>query len=87
MKTFATSRGSITLQPEHSGHYFHTFLQLSDANYKKIPLDGPSMDQVVHPLAAADFVAASGRNRKAVSSCSGNVVDVDVDLRVRKLNS
>ncbi|KAL4070659.1 hypothetical protein J3A83DRAFT_4372847 [Scleroderma citrinum] len=82
VKTFATSRGTITLQPEHSGHYFYTFLQLSDANYKKVPLDGPSIDQVVHPLAAADFVlATSGRNKKVVSSCSGSVIDVDIDLR------
>ncbi|KAI6120638.1 hypothetical protein EDD16DRAFT_1692102 [Pisolithus croceorrhizus] len=64
VKTFTTSRGIITLQPEHSGHYYYTFLQLSDSNYKKIPLDGPSIDQIVHPLAAADFVPVSaGRNK------------------------
>lgn len=82
VKTFTTSRGTITLQPEHSGHYYYTFLQLSDSNYKKIPLDGPSIDQIVHPLAAADFVPISaGRNKMVLNSCSGNVVDVDVDLR------
>ncbi|KAI6047907.1 hypothetical protein EDC04DRAFT_2864066 [Pisolithus marmoratus] len=82
VKTFTTSRGSITLQPEHSGHYYYTFLQLSDSNYKKILLDGPSIDQIVHPLAAADFVPAStGRNKMVLNSCSGNVVDVGVDLR------
>ncbi|KAI6135562.1 hypothetical protein EV401DRAFT_2052400 [Pisolithus croceorrhizus] len=82
VKTFTTSRGIITLQPEHSGHYYYTFLQLSDSNYKKIPLDGPSIDQIVHPLAAADFVPVSaGRNKMVLNSCSGNVVDVGVDLR------
>lgn len=85
VKTFATSRGIITLQPEHSGHYFYTFLQLSDTNYKKVSLDGPSIDQIVHPLAGADFASETpGRNKKIVSSCSGNVIDVDVDLRVSK---
>ncbi|KIK30206.1 hypothetical protein PISMIDRAFT_26692 [Pisolithus microcarpus 441] len=82
VKTFTTSRGTITLQPEHSGHYYYTFLQLSDSNYRKIPLDGPSIDQIVHPLAAADFVPVSaGRNKMVLNSCSGNVVDVGVDLR------
>ncbi|KIJ66251.1 hypothetical protein HYDPIDRAFT_86511 [Hydnomerulius pinastri MD-312] len=83
VKTFTSSRGELTLQPEHSGHYFYTFLQLSDTNYKKVTLDGPSIDQVVHPLAAADFVAANtgARSKRVVSSCSGNMVDVEVDLR------
>jgi len=88
VKTFATSRGIVTLQPEHSGHYFYTFLQLSDTNYKKVPLDGPSIDQIVHPLAGADFTSEiPGRNKKIVSSCSGNVIDVDVDLRVSKCSA
>lgn len=83
VKTFTSSRGIITLQPEHSGHYFYTFLQLSDANYKKVLLDGPGIDQVVHPLAAADFVLETpGQNKKVLSSCSGSIIDVDVDLRV-----
>ncbi|KAG6337069.1 hypothetical protein ID866_2022 [Astraeus odoratus] len=82
VQTFTNSRGTITLQPEHSGHYFYTFLQLSDVNYKKVPLDGPSIDQIVHPLAAADFLSpAQGRNKKVVNSCSGNMTDTDVDLR------
>ncbi|KAG2155546.1 hypothetical protein DEU56DRAFT_767978 [Suillus clintonianus] len=78
-KTFTSSRGELTLQPEHSGHYHYTFLQLSDAYYKKVALDGPSIDQIVHPLAAADFVA--GRGRRVVSSCEGATVDIEVDLR------
>ncbi|KIK97563.1 hypothetical protein PAXRUDRAFT_212828 [Paxillus rubicundulus Ve08.2h10] len=81
VKTFTSSRGELTLQPEHSGHYFYTFLQLSDANYRKVDLNGPSIDQVVHPLAAADFVSAVGRTKRVVNSCSGNMVDIEVDLR------
>lgn len=84
-KTFATSRGELTIQPELSGHYTFSFTRLSDANYKRINLKGPSIDQVVHPPASADFVhnAHGARGRKKISSCSGSVVDVDVDLKVR----
>ncbi|KAG0707446.1 hypothetical protein DFH29DRAFT_979777 [Suillus ampliporus] len=77
-KTFTSSRGELTLQPEHSGHYYYTFVQLSDAYYKKVALDGPSIDQIVHPLAAAEFV---GRGKTAVSSCEGATVGIEVDLR------
>jgi len=85
-KTIAGSRGEITLQPDQSGHYKFTFTHLSDANYKKIPLNGPSIEQVIHPLASADFAtrenAAPGRTRKIISSCGGSYVDVPVDLKV-----
>ncbi|KAH7916469.1 hypothetical protein BJ138DRAFT_475130 [Hygrophoropsis aurantiaca] len=80
-KTFSSSRGELTLQPEHSGHYIYTFVQISDANYKKVTLDGPTIEQIVHPLAAADFTNAAGRARKSVSSCEGGTVSVEVDLR------
>lgn len=84
VKTFPNSRGELTLQPERSGHYVYSFIQMSDANYKKIELDGPSIDQVVHPLAAAEFVGAGAgaRSKRMINSCSGNMVDVEVDLRV-----
>jgi nucleoporin POM152 len=84
-KTFPGSRGELSLQPERSGHYSYSFIQISDANYKKVELQGPSIDQVVHPLAAAEFAsgqAGSMRNKRVLSSCSGDTVDVDVDLRV-----
>ncbi|KAG7099638.1 hypothetical protein E1B28_001464 [Marasmius oreades] len=83
-KTFPTSRGEFTLQPEHSGHYTFTFTKISDANYKKVDLNGPTIDQIVHPPASADFITrgdAGGRQKKAISSCEGNLVDVDVELR------
>lgn len=66
-----------------SGSYTYTFLRLSDANYENINLDGPTINQVVHPLAAADFVKSTQTNGKQVlHSCSGNLVDIDVDLKV-----
>lgn len=87
-RLFQGSRGDITLQPENSGRYSYSFTHLSDANYKKIKLDGPSISQIVHPLASAGFVfhgATGTGNRRAINSCSGNTVDVEVDLRVRLL--
>lgn len=84
VKTFPSSRGELTLQPEKSGHYVYTFLQISDVDYKKVELNGPSIDQIVHPLAAAEFVRADvgARNKRMINSCSGNMVDVEVDLKV-----
>ena len=84
VKTFPTSRGEFTIQPDRSGHYVFTFSQLSDANYKKVPLKGLSINQVVHPPASADFAhnRPGVRGRKKISSCSGDKVDVEVDLKV-----
>jgi hypothetical protein len=87
-KTFASARGELTIQPERSGHYIFTFVQMSDANYRKVELKGPSIDQVVHPLATADFAsgrASDGMNKRMISSCEGGLVSVDVDLRVSGL--
>jgi nucleoporin POM152 len=73
------------LQPESSGNYTYTFTQLSDANYKRVKLDGPSINQVVHPLASANIVFHSAHgvgNKRTIGSCSGKKVDVEVDLRV-----
>ncbi|KAF8078923.1 hypothetical protein FPV67DRAFT_84986 [Lyophyllum atratum] len=80
-ETFSTSRGELTIQPDRSGHYKFTFTQMSDTNYKKVELQGPSIDQVIHPLAAADFVTTQTGNRRRISSCDGGTVSVDVDLR------
>lgn len=83
-RIFQGSRGEIVLQPESSGNYTYTFTSLSDANYRRIKLDGPTIDQVVHPLAAANFATSggSGTARRSVNSCSGNKVGVEIDLRV-----
>ncbi|KAF7798524.1 hypothetical protein EIP86_009745 [Pleurotus ostreatoroseus] len=82
-KTFPTSRGEFVIQPESSGHYTFTFLQISDANYKRIDLKGPSIDQIVHPPASVDFVHNLGgrSGRTKISSCSGTEVEVDVELK------
>lgn len=84
VKVFPSSRGELTIQPERSGHYIFRFTQLSDANYKKVALNGPSIDQVVHPPASADFAhnRPGVRGRKKISSCTGDKVDVEVDLKV-----
>ncbi|KAG5650743.1 hypothetical protein H0H81_011187 [Sphagnurus paluster] len=80
-KTFATSRGELTLQPERSGHYKFSFTQLSDTHYKKVELNGPSIDQVIHPLAGADFVFTQAGSKRKIRSCNGNAVAVEVELR------
>lgn len=83
-ETFSGSRGEMTLQPPRSGRYVYTFTHITDANYNKVELDGPTIDQVVHPLATAHFVQAGvrGREKATVNSCSGNTVDVEVELEV-----
>ncbi|KAI0278168.1 hypothetical protein BGY98DRAFT_975678 [Russula aff. rugulosa BPL654] len=80
VKTFYNSRGEMTLQPSQSGHYIYSFSHLSDANYNKVELKGPTVDQMVHPLASAVFAGSSGRDRLTINSCSENSVDVDVNL-------
>ena len=70
------------MRPESSGNYSFTFNSLSDANYQRVKIDGPVINQVVHPLASA-FFAGSGKS--SINSCSGDKVDVDVDLRVNFL--
>jgi nucleoporin POM152 len=82
VKTFHNSRGEMTLQPSQSGHYIYSFSHLSDANYNKVELKGPPIDQIVHPLASAAFPATSGRDRIVINSCSENFVGVDVTLTV-----
>ena len=93
-KTFNTARGELTVQPDRSGHYTFKIHQVSDANYKKVELKGSAIELDVHPPPSADFAgnAHGARNKKSISSCSGSVVDVDVELRVshmpyRSLNS
>ncbi|KDR85486.1 hypothetical protein GALMADRAFT_84345 [Galerina marginata CBS 339.88] len=82
-KTFTTSRAELTLQPERSGHYNFVFTYISDANYRKVELLGPSIDQIIHPVASADFSDSHGigRGKRILSTCSGVSVDIDVDLK------
>lgn len=56
---------------------------MSDANYEDVKLDGPTINQVVHPLAAAEFVtSAQMYNKQVLHSCSGSMVDIGVELKV-----
>lgn len=76
---FSHSRGELTMQPDKSGHYIFTFVSISDSNYAKVELDGPSIDQVVHPLASADF--AGSVLKKSATSCAGDTVPIDLELK------
>ncbi|PPQ78029.1 hypothetical protein CVT25_015574 [Psilocybe cyanescens] len=78
-KRFHSSRNELTFQPESSGHYTFTFTAITDAHYtNKIELQGPSIEQMIHPVASADF----GADKKHIlTTCWGDYVDVDVDLR------
>ncbi|CAK5264964.1 unnamed protein product [Mycena citricolor] len=73
----ATSRGKLSIQPAQAGRYTFTVSQVSDANYRRVPVNGPSIVQAIHPLASASLI---GPNRRTLSSCAGNMVDVDVEL-------
>ncbi|KAJ7925924.1 hypothetical protein B0H13DRAFT_1973892 [Mycena leptocephala] len=64
--------------PTSPGHYKFTFAYISDANYRRVELNGPSIDQAIHPLASAAF---AGPPKRMLSSCAGSLVDIDVELR------
>lgn len=83
-KTFSTSRGELTIQPDRSGHYNFQIYQVSDAIYKKIDLKGSAIELDVHPPPSADFVGNvhGARSKKSISSCSGSNVEVEIELRV-----
>ena len=88
-KSFTSSRAELILQPDRSGHYVFAFSSISDANYRKVELQGPSIDQIIHPLASADFSESHGpgRSKRIMSTCSGDTVDIHVDLRVSLINT
>jgi nucleoporin POM152 len=79
-KMFNAHRGEMSLQPDREGSYTYTFFQISDANYQHVRLHGPTIEQVVHPLAHAEFVHSSRTGR--ITNCEGDSVDVDVALKV-----
>ncbi|WFD29932.1 hypothetical protein MSPP1_000946 [Malassezia sp. CBS 17886] len=58
----AQTRDELEFWPSTEGPVTYRFLALDDANYRDVPLPGPSFTQVVHPLASASFAAndASG---------------------------
>ncbi|KAJ7070896.1 hypothetical protein C8F01DRAFT_1206549 [Mycena amicta] len=77
-KTFSTTRGELLIQPSQAGHYKFAFTYISDFNYRRIELKGPSIEQTIHPLASAAFASPG---RRTLSSCAGNSVDIDVELQ------
>lgn len=85
-RAIQSARDEIILQPESSGQYTYEFTHIVDEKYRsKIPLTGSgrTITQTVHPRASAEFVRnQQSMGRQALSSCSGNEVKVDVDLRV-----
>ena len=85
VSTFHGSRGEITVQPENPGNYTYTFVSLSDANYKKVKLNGPSINQLVHPQASVAFSGLGPRGKaakKTLNSCAGDTIDIGIDLQV-----
>ncbi|KAK4690061.1 hypothetical protein P7C73_g21, partial [Tremellales sp. Uapishka_1] len=79
-KTFDSPHGQIVVRPEQEGQYTYTFTGLSDKRYSHIQLDQPPIKQTVHPLANADITNRSHR-RKTLFSCSGDLVDLDVEAK------
>ncbi|KZV76955.1 hypothetical protein PENSPDRAFT_597464 [Peniophora sp. CONT] len=77
VKAYQNTRGELLLQPAQSGDYTYTFTHVSDANYQKVPLPGPSINQVVHPLAGANIVHAN----RPINSCAGESVEVEVEFK------
>ena len=77
----AQTRDELEFWPSTEGKVSYRFMALDDANYRGIPLDGPSFTQVVHPLAEAAFAAHGDSGDAAVSSCGSRTAPVDVELR------
>ncbi|OWZ31945.1 hypothetical protein C356_05643 [Cryptococcus neoformans c45] len=78
-QTFQSHHGSIVLRPEQEGVYTYTFTTLSDRKYKKVAVDKEPIQQTVHPLANVEIV--ENLRRRTLYSCSGDVVDIDIDAR------
>lgn len=76
-KLISGSRADVTLTPGQAGSFTFQFDRLSDFYYKNELIDAPTMSLTVHPLAFAKF----GKTEKqTVQSCSGDIVDVPLDL-------
>ncbi|PWN28104.1 hypothetical protein BDZ90DRAFT_271228 [Jaminaea rosea] len=81
------TREEFEFRPSTEGAVQYRFIGLSDANYRGLPLDGPTFEQVVHPLASASFVkpTSSSASRREDSkiimrSCEGNRAKAEVQL-------
>ncbi|KAL4401256.1 nuclear pore transmembrane ring protein [Malassezia pachydermatis] len=68
----AQTRDELEFWPNTEGAITYRFLSLDDANYRGVPLDGPTFTQHVHPMATAEFVGTQrgGKDKDlVVSSC------------------
>lgn len=54
-----------------------SFLALSDAHYRDVPLNQPPVVQVVHPPASVDI---TGVSQRSLYACSGDNVDLDLAI-------
>lgn len=72
------TRDELEFWPSTEGRVTYRFLELHDANYAHVPLDGPSFTHVAHPLATASFVGAERDHDAVVSSCGEPSVQADV---------
>jgi nucleoporin POM152 len=53
---------------------------LSDAKYSQIKMELPPIEQTVHPLANVELL---GQRKRKMFACSGNIVELQVDAKVR----
>ncbi|CAO1630596.1 unnamed protein product [Parajaminaea phylloscopi] len=81
------TREEFEFRPSTEGAVEYRFVALSDSNYRHLALDGPTFEQVVHPLASAAFVqeAAHNHQRKGdqsmiMRSCEGNRAQAQIKL-------
>lgn len=75
----AQSRDMLEFWPSTEGEVTYRFLSLDDANYQRVPLDGPSFTQRVRPRADAAFVTGASHDA-VVSSCGQASAHADVSL-------
>lgn len=76
------TREEIEFRPTTEGEVTYTFRSLSDANYKDMPLDGPTFTQILHPIASASIEGAQHGKTPVVTvhSCEGNLAKAKVHL-------
>lgn len=72
------SRHIFSYLPSSSGEYTYEFTSLDDLHYKKRPTEISPIKQIVHPQPDAKF---SSNSRRAVRTCLGEDISVDVELR------
>jgi hypothetical protein len=85
-KSFFRLKEDLVLEPTLDGHYIYTFSQVSDGNYKNIPILEQRFQQDVSVPPSAVFV--SGRDGPAgrmMDTCETEIVPVEVELRVSRI--